>query len=76
LVLRDLDVTGGSHGVRLISSSFVTIEDCEIYETGDVAISANAGGTYEGLVFRRNHIHHTNGTGEGLYLGCNGDLLL
>src|SRR4029078_9569758 len=22
---------------------------------------------------RHNHIHHTNGTGEGLYLGCNND---
>jgi len=73
LVLRDLKITGGSHGVRLMSSSFVTIEGCEIYETGDVAISANSGGTYEGLLIRRNHIHHTNGTGEGMYLGCNSD---
>jgi hypothetical protein len=71
LVLRDLKITGGSHGIRLMSSSFVTIEGCEIYETGDVAISANSGGTYEGLSIRRNHIHHTNGTGEGMYLGCN-----
>jgi parallel beta-helix repeat protein len=38
-----------------------------------VAISANSGGTYEGLIIRRNHIHHTNGHGEGLYLGCNED---
>lgn len=73
LILRGLEFTGGSHGIRLIDSSFVTIEECEVYETGDVAISANAGGTYEGLKFLRNHIHHTNGTGEGLYLGCNLD---
>ncbi len=73
LVLRGLTFRGGSHGIRLMDSDFITIEDCEIYETGDVAISANSGGTYEGLVIRRNHIHHTNGTGEGLYLGCNGD---
>jgi hypothetical protein len=51
----------------------VTLEDNEVYETGDVAISANSGGTYEGLVIRHNHIHHTNGTGEGMYLGCNDD---
>ena len=38
-----------------------------------MAISANAGGTYEGLLLRSNHIHHTNGTGEGMYLGCNND---
>lgn len=73
LVLRGLTVRGGSHGIRLINSDFITIEDCEIYETGDVALSANSGGTYEGLVIRRNHIHHTNGTGEGMYLGCNSD---
>ena len=71
LVLRNLHFTGGSHGIRLMDSDFVTIEDSEIYETGDVAISANSGGTYEGLLIRRNHIHHTNGTGEGMYLGCN-----
>jgi hypothetical protein len=71
LVLRNLRITGGSHGVRLMNSDFVTLENNEIYETGDVAVSANSGGTYEGLIIRRNHIHHTNGTGEGMYLGCN-----
>jgi hypothetical protein len=73
VTFRDLTFRGGSHGIRLMDSDYVTIEGCEIYETGDVALSANAGGTYEGLVIRRNHIHHTNGTGEGMYLGCNND---
>jgi hypothetical protein len=73
LVIRGIEFTGGSHGIRLMDSDYVTIEDCEIYETGDVAISANSGGTYEGLRIIRNHIHHTNGTGEGMYLGCNND---
>jgi hypothetical protein len=70
-VVRGIEFTGGSHGIRLMSSSFVTVEDCEIHDTGDVAISANSGGTYDGLKLLRNHIHHTNGTGEGMYLGCN-----
>ena len=73
LIIRGLEFTGGSHGIRLINSNHVTIEDCEVHETGDVAISANSGGTYEGLKILRNHIHHTNGTGEGMYLGCNND---
>lgn len=73
VVLRGIAFTGGSHGIRLMSSSDVTIEECEIYETGDVALSANAGGTYQRLRLLRNHIHHTNGTGEGMYLGCNSD---
>lgn len=70
-VVRNIEFTGGSHGIRLMSSSFITIEGCEVHDTGDVAISANSGGTYEGLKILRNHIHDTNGTGEGMYLGCN-----
>ncbi len=73
LVIRGIEFTGGSHGIRLMNSDYITIEDCEVQETGDVAISANSGGTYEGLRLLRNHIHHTNGTGEGMYLGCNND---
>jgi hypothetical protein len=73
LVLQNLVITGGSHGLRLVQASFVTIEGCEIYETGDVALSANSGGEYEGLRILRNHIHDTNNTGEGMYLGCNDD---
>ena len=73
LEVRGITFTRGSHGIRLMNSDFVTIEDCEVFETGDVAISANSGGTYEGLKLLRNHIHHTNGTGEGMYLGCNND---
>lgn len=72
-VVRGVEFTGGSHGVRLMDSDFITIEDCEIHDTGDVALSANSGGAYEGLKLLRNHIHHTNGTGEGMYLGCNSD---
>jgi hypothetical protein len=72
-LVRGVEFTGGSHGVRLMDSDYITIEDCEIHDTGDVALSANSGGTYEGLRLLRNHIHHTDGTGEGMYLGCNDD---
>jgi hypothetical protein len=72
-VVRGIEFTGGSHGIRLMDSDFITIEDNEIHDTGDVALSANSGGTYEGLKILRNHIHNTNGTGEGMYLGCNSD---
>lgn len=72
--LRGLEVMGGSHGIRIRDSDFVTIEGCHIHDTADVAISANFGGSsYEGLRILRNHIHDTNGTGEGMYLGCNDD---
>ncbi|RYZ06775.1 MAG: hypothetical protein EOO73_14595 [Myxococcales bacterium] len=73
VVFRGLEISGGSRGLRLVDASFVTIEDCEIHGTADVALSANSGGDYEGLRILRNHIHDTDGTGEGMYLGCNED---
>jgi MYXO-CTERM domain-containing protein len=71
--IRGIEFSGGSHGLRLIDADFVTIRDCEVHGTGDVAISANSGGDYEGLKIIHNHIHDTNGTGEGMYIGCNSD---
>jgi parallel beta helix pectate lyase-like protein len=78
LVLKNLHFQGGSSGMRVIGGNYLTIEGCEIYETGNNAIAVNSGTfTYDGFVIRGNHIHHTglsvNGTteGEGMYLGCN-----
>jgi MYXO-CTERM domain-containing protein len=74
VVMRGLEFSGGSAGVRIVSARFLTLEDCEIHDTGDVALRANDGGsTYEALRILGNHIHHTNNTGEGMYLGCNRD---
>jgi parallel beta-helix repeat protein len=72
-MLVGLEFSGGSHGIRLMNSSDITVQDCEIHDTGDVALSANSGGTYQRLRILHNHIHDTNGTGEGMYLGCNND---
>ncbi|HVU04210.1 MAG TPA: right-handed parallel beta-helix repeat-containing protein [Polyangiaceae bacterium] len=72
--LRNLDVTGGSHGIRITDSSHVTIADCHVHDTGDVGISANAPGSdYADLHFVHDQVDHTGGTGEGFYLGCNDD---
>jgi len=72
LVLRGLEFSGGSAGLRFETGRFVTIEACEIHDTGDVALRMNdVGQRYEGMRILRNEIHHTNGTGEGMYLGCN-----
>jgi hypothetical protein len=77
LVLQGLEITGGSTGIRLMRSDshpceFVTIEQMHIHHVGGPAITANSpGNAYEGLRFRRNHIHHTSGHGEGFYLGSN-----
>ncbi|MGD9126026.1 MAG: right-handed parallel beta-helix repeat-containing protein, partial [Planctomycetia bacterium] len=77
LVLRGIEITGGSTGIRLKKTDrhackFVTIQDMHIHHVGGAAITANnKGNTYEGMIFRRNHIHHTSGHGEGFYLGTN-----
>ncbi|MBL8953273.1 MAG: right-handed parallel beta-helix repeat-containing protein [Myxococcaceae bacterium] len=72
LVFRNLEFSGGSAGLRFENASFITIEGCNIHDTGDVAIRANDNGvTYDGFRILRNNVHHTNDTGEAMYLGCN-----
>lgn len=76
LILRGLHFDGGSTGIRFIGGHHITIENSEISHTGNNAIAMNSGNS-EGMVIRRNHIHHTGLStsrpteGEGLYLGCN-----
>ena len=76
LVLRGLRFEGGSTGVRIMGGHHITVEDCEVFGTGNNAISMNSGNC-DAIVIRRTHIHHTGlstaGTteGEGMYVGCN-----
>ncbi|MBI4585456.1 MAG: right-handed parallel beta-helix repeat-containing protein, partial [Planctomycetes bacterium] len=78
LVIRGLHFKGGDSGVRFMGGHHITFEDCEIYETGNNAMTMNSGNT-DSFIIRRNHIHHTGlldsalGTteGEGMYVGCN-----
>jgi MYXO-CTERM domain-containing protein len=69
--LRGIEFSGGSAGLRLINVNFMTIQDCEVHDTDDVAIAANSGTEYQGLKILHNHLHNTGGTGEGMYIGCN-----
>ncbi len=39
--IRGIEFSGGSAGLRFITANFVTVRDCEIHDTDDVAISAN-----------------------------------
>ena len=74
LTIRGIELSGGSAGLRIASALHLTVEDCDIHDTGDVGLRANDGGqTYDGLQILHNEIHHTGGTGEGMYLGCNED---
>jgi MYXO-CTERM domain-containing protein len=69
--VRGIEFSGGSAGLRMINANFMTIRDCEVHDTDDVAISANSGSDYNGLKIIHNDIHHTSSTGEGMYIGCN-----
>ncbi len=76
LILRGVAFRGGSTGVRFIGGHHITLEDCEIAQTGNNAVAMNSGSS-DAMVFRRNHVHHTGllttstTEGEGFYVGCN-----
>jgi hypothetical protein len=70
LCLRGVEITGGSHGLRLHQCSDVWIDQCHIHHTGAVCLSANSADTRH-LFLTRNHLHHGGGHGEGMYLGAN-----
>lgn len=70
LCLRGVEITGGSHGLRLGQCSEVWIDQCHIHHTGEVCLSANSANTRR-LFLTRNHNHHGGGHGEGMYLGAN-----
>lgn len=70
LCLRGVEITGGSHGLRLGQCSEVWIDRCHIHHTGEVCLSANSANTRR-LFLTRNHNHHGGGHGEGMYLGAN-----
>lgn len=70
LVLQGLEITGGDTGIKIFRASQVWIDGCEIHDTFGAGIAAN---TFDNanLHLTRNHIHHTDGTAEGMYLGAN-----
>ena len=77
LVLKDIEITGGSSAIRISKSErhpahHVRIENLHIYHIHGVAITCNhAGNTYAHMHFVGNEIHHTGGHGEAFYLGGN-----
>ena len=70
ILFRGLTFTGGSAGIRLYGAKNVWIDRCEIKQTGDGGLTTNTVDT-DSIYITRNHIHHTSGYGEGMYLGAN-----
>jgi uncharacterized protein (TIGR03382 family) len=74
VTLSGLEFAGGSRGLRFMAGNDVTVRDCEVHDTDSSAITTNdSGQTYARFHFLHNQVHHTAGTGEGFYLGCNND---
>jgi hypothetical protein len=71
---QGFEITGASHGLRLHQVDHATIEDNVIHDVGDVGISCNFDVNCDHVSIIHNEIYRTgmdNGTGEGMYLGCN-----
>jgi Right handed beta helix region len=73
LTIKGLEIVGnGGDGVNLNSfPTFITLEDLRIH---DVDVGINFRSSMNNIVARRNEIYRTgarNGTGEGMYVGCN-----
>ncbi|MGH1344049.1 MAG: right-handed parallel beta-helix repeat-containing protein [Nannocystales bacterium] len=74
VTFEGIEWSGGSAGLRISSADHLTISQCDIHSTNDVAVRANDSGvTYQALHIVDNEIHDTDHTGEGMYLGCNND---
>jgi len=75
LIVRGIHFKGGNSGVRFIRGHHITFEECEIFETGNNALTMNSGDC-DAFIIRKNHIHHTglsksrHTEGEGMYIGC------
>jgi hypothetical protein len=73
LAIRGLEIVGnGGDGINMSGNpSFITLEDLVIH---DVDVGINFRSSMNDITVRRNHIYRTgalNGTGEGMYVGCN-----
>lgn len=73
VILKNLKLHSAYAGINIDNANHVTIEDCEIYHTGQEIVHVRDGSTYVRL--NRNHIHDSGngldkGTyGEGIYVG-------
>jgi hypothetical protein len=70
LTIRGLEiVSNGGDGINMSGNpAYITIEDNDIH---DIDVGINFRSDMHHIVARNNHIHRTNATGEGMYVGCN-----
>jgi hypothetical protein len=70
VIIRGIEWTGGDEGIRFYDCANVWFDRNHVHDTPSAAVTANTNNT-DHLYLTRNDIHHTGGTGEGMYLGAN-----
>jgi hypothetical protein len=69
VTIQHLEITGNGDGINMTGGPHhITIEDNEIH---DIDVGVNFRSSMDSIFVRRNHIYNTNGTAEGMYIGCN-----
>ena len=69
VTIQHLEISGNGDGINMTGGPHhITIEDNEIH---DIDVGVNFRSSMDSIVVRRNHIYNTNGTAEGMYVGCN-----
>jgi hypothetical protein len=70
LTIRGIEISSnGGDGINLSGDpSFITLDDLVIH---DIAVGINLRSNMRHIAVRNSHIYRTNGTGEGMYIGCN-----
>ncbi len=70
VALQGLEITGGDTALKLYDCENLWIDRCHVHDCAGAGIAANSADTAF-LHLTRNHIHHTRGSAEGMYLGAN-----
>ncbi len=70
LALQQLEIRGGSAGLRIHDGSHIWVDRCHIHHCAANGVTANVVDTNH-LHFTRNRVHDILGSGEGFYLGGN-----
>jgi len=67
--IQHLEITGNGDGINMSGGPHhITLEDNEIH---DIDVGINFRSSMDSIIVRRNHIYNTDGTAEGIYVGCN-----
>jgi hypothetical protein len=72
LTIKGLEISNGAHGIKMTGNpTYITLEELIIHDVEQGISLSSLGSDMHHIRILRNHIYHTVGSGEGLYIGCN-----